>query len=80
VHLSLGYMKKTDTGFEIPVPNYSPSATQSFTWIANDLGPSVLALLKNYSDPTKAVLGNAFPVVAAILTWPELAKKFSAGM
>ncbi|KAJ7488420.1 hypothetical protein FB451DRAFT_1025161 [Mycena latifolia] len=73
-------LQKIDTGYIIPVPRYSPTSTQTFTWAANDLGPSVLALLKNYTDSTKNILGKAFPVVTFIETYPEVAKKISAAI
>ena len=76
---SFGALQKTDTGYVIPIPKYSSTSTQTFTWVGNDLRRSVLSLLRNYSDPTKNILGKAFPVVTAIMTYPEVAKKISAG-
>ncbi|KAJ6565242.1 NAD(P)-binding protein [Mycena vulgaris] len=73
-------LQKSDTGYTIPVPNYKPTSTQTFTWVANDLGPSVVALLNNYSNPAKNVLGKAFPVVTCIATFPEVAEKISAAI
>lgn len=72
-------LQKTNTGYTIPVAKYSPTSTQTFTWVANDLGPSVVALLKNYGDSTKNILGKAFPVVTFIETYPAVANKISAG-
>ncbi|KAJ6610611.1 NAD(P)-binding protein [Mycena sp. CBHHK59/15] len=73
----LGALQKTTTGYEIRIPKYSPTSTQTITWVARDLGPSVLALLKNYKDPAKNVIGKAYPVVTAIVTYPELARQIS---
>ncbi|KAJ7665590.1 hypothetical protein B0H17DRAFT_1019278 [Mycena rosella] len=73
-------LQKTNTGYTIPVAKYSPTSTQTFTWVANDLGPSVVALLKNYGDSTKNILGKAFPVVTFIETYPAVANKISAAI
>ena len=72
-------MKKTDTGFNISIPTYSPTARQSFTWVGNDVGESTLALLKNYTDSSKNISGKAYPVVTANMTFPELATTISKG-
>ncbi|KAJ7741388.1 NAD(P)-binding protein [Mycena metata] len=69
-----GVLKKTDTGFDIPIPNYSPTSLSSFTWVQRDVPAVVLALLKNYHDPTKNISGRSYPVVTAKMTYPELAK------
>ncbi|KAJ7101248.1 NAD(P)-binding protein [Mycena belliarum] len=71
---------KTETGYKIPVPKYSPTSTQSFTWVAHDLGQAVVAFLKNYADPTKNILGKAFPLVSFMETYPEVAKRISAAL
>ncbi|KAJ7665608.1 hypothetical protein B0H17DRAFT_1090698 [Mycena rosella] len=73
-------LQKTDTGYTIPVAKYSPTSTQTFTWVANDLGPSVVALLKNYRDSPKNILRKAFPVVTFIETYPAVANKISAAI
>jgi hypothetical protein len=70
-------LQKTDTGYIIPVPNYTAEATQTFTW-TRDIGSAAVALLRNYADPSKNILGKAFPVVTAIMTYPEVATKISA--
>ncbi|KAJ7121677.1 hypothetical protein C8R44DRAFT_671584 [Mycena epipterygia] len=75
-----GALRKTDTGYNISIARYNPASTQTITWVARDLGPSVIALLRNYTDPTKNVLGKAFPVVTSIVTYPELAKRISAAI
>ncbi|KAF7350080.1 NmrA domain-containing protein [Mycena venus] len=72
-------LQKTDTGYIIPVPNYPATATQSFTW-TRDIGSAALALLRNYTDPSKGVLGKAFPVVTAIMTFKQVAEKISAAI
>ncbi|KAJ7252349.1 NAD(P)-binding protein [Mycena haematopus] len=67
------YLEKTSNGYTIPVANYGPNDIQAFTWVAHDLGAAAIALLTNYSDPTKSVLGKAYPVVSFRATYPQLA-------
>ncbi|KAJ6626353.1 hypothetical protein B0H10DRAFT_2429932 [Mycena sp. CBHHK59/15] len=74
---NFGVLEKTDTGYRIPVAKYRPNDTQSITWVAHDLGQSAVALLNNYTDPAKGVLGRAFPVVTARISYPALADKIS---
>ncbi|KAJ7259126.1 NAD(P)-binding protein [Mycena haematopus] len=68
-----GSLQKTDTGYIIPIPKYGPEDGQSATWVGHDLGQAALALLTNYSDPSKMVLGNSYPVISLKFTYPELA-------
>ncbi|KAF7362885.1 NmrA domain-containing protein [Mycena venus] len=69
----IGSLQKTDTGYIIPIPKYGPNDTQSATWVAHDLGQAALALLKNYADPSKGVLGKSYPVISLRFTYPEFA-------
>ncbi|KAF7360735.1 NmrA domain-containing protein [Mycena venus] len=69
----LGSLTKTDTGYIIPVPKYGPDDIQSATWVGKDLGPSAVALLKNYTDGSKGVVGKVYPVVSLRFTYTELA-------
>ncbi|KAJ7107986.1 NAD(P)-binding protein [Mycena crocata] len=74
-----GALKEDESGkYVIPIPKYSPSSTQTFTWVA-DIGTAVVGLLRNYNDPAKSasVLGKAFPVVTGILSYPQIATKIS---
>ncbi|KAJ7123608.1 hypothetical protein C8R44DRAFT_840549 [Mycena epipterygia] len=66
-------LTKTPTGFNISIAKYSPTSLQAFSWIGRDLSGSVLALLKNYTDPSKSVSGKSYPVVTANMTLPDLA-------
>ncbi|KAJ7484921.1 hypothetical protein B0H11DRAFT_1164129 [Mycena galericulata] len=79
----MGSLVSAGAGYTIPI-RYSDKSTQSFTWIERDLGPSVVALFKNYdsADVAKAalVVGKVLPVVSAILTYPEFAEKISAAI
>ncbi|KAF7340689.1 NmrA domain-containing protein [Mycena sanguinolenta] len=74
------HMKQTDTGFNITVPKYTPTARQSFTWVGHDVGESTLALLKNYADPSKKISGKAYPVVTANMTFPDVATMISKAL
>ncbi|KAF7365654.1 NmrA domain-containing protein [Mycena venus] len=67
-------LKKTPTGFDIAVPKFTREALHNWSWVTRDVGPAVLALLKNYDDPTKAISGKVFPVVNSCVTYPELAE------
>ncbi|KAJ7160250.1 hypothetical protein C8R46DRAFT_1038537 [Mycena filopes] len=68
-----GLLKKTATGFDVAVPNYSATDRQAFTWIERDVPTVVLALLKNYTDPSKGISGKTYPIVNATMPYAELA-------
>ncbi|KAJ6571262.1 NAD(P)-binding protein [Mycena capillaripes] len=72
-------LQKTDTGYILPIPKYNATSTQTFTWV-QDIGTAAAALLRNYTDPSKGVLGKAYPVVTSIMTYPEVAAKISAAI
>ncbi|KAJ6487253.1 hypothetical protein C8R47DRAFT_519140 [Mycena vitilis] len=67
-----GLLKKTETGFDVAVPYYKPTEQQTFTWVEHDVPVAVLALLKNYTDPSKNISGKTYPVVTARTTYGEL--------
>ncbi|KAJ7160258.1 hypothetical protein C8R46DRAFT_1107529 [Mycena filopes] len=67
-----GLLKKTATGFDMAV-NYPATAREAFTWIERDLPAVVLALLKNYTDPSKTISGKTYPIVNANISYTELA-------
>lgn len=50
-----------------------------FVWIEKDLGPSVLALLKNYQDDSKEILGRTFFVVSERITNADFVKTLEEG-
>lgn len=50
-----------------------------FVWIEKDLGPSVLALFKNYNDPSKDILGQTFYIVSERITYADLVKTLAEG-
>ncbi|KAJ7160145.1 hypothetical protein C8R46DRAFT_1107158 [Mycena filopes] len=67
-------LKKTAPGkFDIAIPLFKPTDTNSFIWAGRDLPRAVLALIKNYDDPSKNVLGRAYELATATMTYPELA-------
>jgi len=76
----LGSLQKTDTGYIIPVPKYGPNDIQSATWVGHDLGVAALALLTNYTDASKGVLGKSYPVVSLRFTYTELAEAIAAAI
>ncbi|KAJ7724712.1 hypothetical protein DFH07DRAFT_946306 [Mycena maculata] len=69
----IGSLQKTDTGYTIPIPKYGPEDKQSATWVAHDLGRTAVALISNYSDPAKGVLGKSYPVISMTFTYPQFA-------
>ncbi|KAJ6585537.1 hypothetical protein B0H19DRAFT_1109978 [Mycena capillaripes] len=68
-----GNLKKTETGFDIAIPNFSTTDRQAFTWVEREVPAAVLALLKNYTDPSKAISGKVYPIVNANIPYSELA-------
>jgi len=68
-----GTLKKTATGYDVAIPNFKPTDRQSFAWISRDVPAAALALLKNYTDPSKQINGKAYPVVCATMPYSELA-------
>ncbi|KAJ6593010.1 hypothetical protein B0H19DRAFT_1088978 [Mycena capillaripes] len=68
------YLKKTTSGYTIPIANYGPEDNMVFTWVAHDVGAAAVALLRNYPDRSKGVLGKSYPVVSFRSTYPQLAK------
>ncbi|KAJ7094241.1 hypothetical protein C8R43DRAFT_1092448 [Mycena crocata] len=68
-----GLLKKTATGFSVTMPHSRPTDLQTFSWIERDLPAAALALLKNYTDPTKNVSGKSYPIVNARISYGELA-------
>ncbi|KAJ7187414.1 NAD(P)-binding protein [Mycena filopes] len=76
----IGALQQTETGYTIPIPNFGSDLVQAFTWAARDMGQSALALLTHYQDPSKSILGKAYPVVSFRCTYPELAAAIAAGL
>jgi hypothetical protein len=47
--------------------------------VAHDLGAAAVALLNNYTDPSKGVLGASFPVISFKWTYTQLAAAIASG-
>ncbi|KAJ7648757.1 NAD(P)-binding protein [Mycena polygramma] len=67
----------TGSGFVITIPKYTPTAQQAFSWIGHDVGEAALALFKSYTDSSKNISGNVYPVVTARMTFPAFAALIS---
>jgi len=70
---TFGLMQKTSTGFDFSVPHLKATDHQAFTWVERDVPAVTLALLKNYSDPSKKISGKTYPIVNGNITYAELA-------
>ncbi|KAJ7636664.1 hypothetical protein FB45DRAFT_907054 [Roridomyces roridus] len=70
-------LAKTDTGYSITVPTWGPDNIQRSTWVGHDLGNAAVALLTNYTDPSKEVLGKSFQAISFTFKYPELVKALS---
>ncbi|KAJ7017441.1 hypothetical protein C8F04DRAFT_1094105 [Mycena alexandri] len=70
-----GLMKKTDTGYDMALPQFPATSLQAFAWIERDVPAATLALLKNYTDPSKDINGKEYPVVNDRITYAELAAR-----
>ncbi|KAJ7704999.1 hypothetical protein B0H17DRAFT_698320 [Mycena rosella] len=68
-----GLLKKTATGFDVAVPNFTATDREAFTWVERDVPPAVLALLNNYTDPSKNISGKSYPIVNATMPYAKLA-------
>ncbi|KAJ7159195.1 hypothetical protein C8R43DRAFT_994133 [Mycena crocata] len=66
-------LQKTATGYTIAIPKFGPDETQAATWVTHDLGAAAVALLNNYPDESKGIIGNTYPVVSMRFTYPQLA-------
>ncbi|KAF7361036.1 NmrA domain-containing protein [Mycena sanguinolenta] len=69
-----GLLKKTDAGYNMSVPICNVTTIATYAWISRDVPAAVLALLNNYTDPTKEINGKAYPVVNAKLSYGQLAE------
>ncbi|KAJ7745968.1 hypothetical protein B0H14DRAFT_2406623 [Mycena olivaceomarginata] len=65
---------KTDNGYDIALPILKAIDLHSHTWVARDVPATALALLKNYTDPTKKINGKTYPVVSATISGARLAE------
>ncbi|KAJ6523483.1 hypothetical protein DFH09DRAFT_1420517 [Mycena vulgaris] len=72
---TMGFLKKTTTGFNVAVPNYTATARASFTWVERDVPAVTLALLKNYTDPSKGISGKYYPVINENTSFGDVAAR-----
>ncbi|KAJ7111476.1 hypothetical protein C8R44DRAFT_985562 [Mycena epipterygia] len=72
-----GALKKTPTGFEMAIANYSATAKACVTWVGRDVGQSVLTLLKSYTGPSTNVTGKSYTILSDVDTYPALAALIS---
>ncbi|KAJ7879298.1 hypothetical protein B0H14DRAFT_2709906 [Mycena olivaceomarginata] len=68
----LGWLKKVTIGFDLNVPHLATDKA-AFTWVERDVPAVVLALLQNYSDPSKNICGKTYPIVNENISFGELA-------
>ncbi|KAJ7762908.1 hypothetical protein B0H16DRAFT_1455354 [Mycena metata] len=53
---------KTDTGYDVALPQYPATSLQAFVWVKRDVPAATLALLRNYTDASKGIIGKEYPV------------------
>ncbi|KAJ7817049.1 hypothetical protein B0H14DRAFT_2374213 [Mycena olivaceomarginata] len=63
---------KVTIGFDLNVPHLATDKA-AFTWVERDVPAVVLALLQNYSDPSKNICGKTYPIVNENISFGELA-------
>ncbi|KAJ7449044.1 hypothetical protein B0H11DRAFT_2161929 [Mycena galericulata] len=61
----MGFLKKTATGFDVARP--------TSLYLGREVPAVTLALLKNYTDPSKKISGKVYPIVNATMPYAELA-------
>ena len=54
-----------------------PNPKQACTWVARDVGPSFLALLKHHKTESSEIYGKTFYAVAAQASYEELCSALS---
>ncbi|KAF8208562.1 hypothetical protein K438DRAFT_1574075 [Mycena galopus ATCC 62051] len=67
-------LKKTENGYDLGFMIFKPTDLESFAWVSRDVPAAALALLNNYTDPTKHINGKTYPIVTATISCGELAK------
>ncbi|KAJ7712362.1 hypothetical protein B0H16DRAFT_1625165 [Mycena metata] len=69
-----GLLNRTVKGFDMAVPLFRVADRAAFTWVERDLAAVVLALLTNYTDPSKNISGKVYPIVNANIPYAKLAE------
>ncbi|KAJ7705002.1 hypothetical protein B0H17DRAFT_1193491 [Mycena rosella] len=54
-------------------PNEIAQGNEAFTWVERNVPAAVLALLNNYTDPSKNISGKSYPIVNATMLYAKLA-------
>ncbi|KAK7048077.1 NmrA domain-containing protein [Favolaschia claudopus] len=65
-------LKKADTGFTMSWPVFKETDIEAWVWVSRDVPAAVLALLKNYPDPSKQINGKTYPVVTGTISCAKL--------
>lgn len=71
--------KLSSGGLELSIPHVAITQNVCLVWAEKDLGPSVLAILKNYKENSNAILGQSFVVVSERITYAEFVKILEEG-
>ncbi|KAJ7618816.1 hypothetical protein DFH06DRAFT_1011921 [Mycena polygramma] len=70
---TVGQLKKSENGLEIPMPFFTGKDHACLTWVEHDVPAVVLALLKNYTDASKGISGNIYPIITTSIPYADLA-------
>ncbi|KAJ7616948.1 hypothetical protein DFH06DRAFT_1364737 [Mycena polygramma] len=70
---TVGQLKKTKNGLEIPMPFFTGKDHACLTWVEHDVPAVVLALLKDYTDASKGISGNIYPIITTSIPYADLA-------
>ncbi|KAK7021227.1 NmrA domain-containing protein [Favolaschia claudopus] len=65
-------LKKADSGFTMSWPVFKEADIEAWVWVSRDVPAAVLALLKNYPDPSKQINGKTYPVVTGTVSCAKL--------
>ncbi|KAJ6493363.1 hypothetical protein C8R45DRAFT_1095869 [Mycena sanguinolenta] len=74
---SIGSLQRTDAGYIIPIPKFAPEDRQATTWVAHDVGPAALGMLKHSADSSKKLAAAIATSIKKPVTFVPVA---TAGM
>jgi hypothetical protein len=77
-------MRKSEDGsYTITAPGFKAEGVeeppQEITWVSHDMGPAVIALIKNHETRASEILGKTF-FLGYRTTFPKFARALSEGM
>ena len=72
-------MRTPEGPLQLRIPRSSPTHIQPITWVTKDLGPSVLALFKNY-ETKKDIWSQTYCVLTTEVSYPEFAEIIQKGL